>query len=421
MKAAWPVSDREALLHYFEIEYFKEDLIIVLLNTVSDEEHIDVSTHGFARDGIPEAKDTVRMDLVGGFVLQKIDSNRSYFRVIVNMDIKLDFVPPTLINFVARQLIGNGHKLYQKAVGSVATSDKDYRQVLQGPLYARIREGMDSRNKFKTPLAGLNEDKHKAVPPEEHSDSYPLSTEIIPLTEIVEEETEQNQPGSLINQMIFSTGHVSKEDSSLNPEQNQSGPSSNVILHADKHVSKENIFISPEVDHALRILDQAIAVLRERGFSGNNQSDCFSINQEIPPSKAVVNSCSISNEDSPQNSTSRGTKPSKGSQVSSDAEGFRNNNINKTGEGDSDDQREFMLLKERILAPDEKLTVDDALTVAQPPVSESMRKVCDEDSLRVNGFHRTGSHHGGKSKSTSNRGNKKKQGLCCLNMNLFRS
>lgn len=34
VKAPWPVSDREALLHYFEIEYFKEDLIIILLNTV---------------------------------------------------------------------------------------------------------------------------------------------------------------------------------------------------------------------------------------------------------------------------------------------------------------------------------------------------------------------------------------------------
>lgn len=34
MKVAWPVSDREALLHYFEIEYFKEDLVIILLNTV---------------------------------------------------------------------------------------------------------------------------------------------------------------------------------------------------------------------------------------------------------------------------------------------------------------------------------------------------------------------------------------------------
>lgn len=30
------------------------------------------------------------------------------------MDIKLDFIPPALINFVARQLIGGGFNLYKK-------------------------------------------------------------------------------------------------------------------------------------------------------------------------------------------------------------------------------------------------------------------------------------------------------------------
>lgn len=40
------------------------------------------------------------------------------FRAITNMDIKLDFVPPSLINFISRQLIGNGHKLYQKVIPS---------------------------------------------------------------------------------------------------------------------------------------------------------------------------------------------------------------------------------------------------------------------------------------------------------------
>lgn len=34
VKVPWPVSDREALLHYFEIEYLNEDLILVLINTV---------------------------------------------------------------------------------------------------------------------------------------------------------------------------------------------------------------------------------------------------------------------------------------------------------------------------------------------------------------------------------------------------
>lgn len=34
--------------------------------------------------------------------------------MIADLDIKLDFVPPSLINFISRQLIGNGFRLYKK-------------------------------------------------------------------------------------------------------------------------------------------------------------------------------------------------------------------------------------------------------------------------------------------------------------------
>ncbi|KAJ4762448.1 polyketide cyclase/dehydrase/lipid transport superfamily protein [Rhynchospora pubera] len=139
VKVPWPVSDREALLHYFEIEYLKEDLVLVLINTISDKEDVDISTHGFTREGIPKADGTVRLDMVGGFVLQKINKEKSYIRAIYNMDIKLDFVPASMINFVSRQLVASGHKLFQKAVGSVAASDEDYQNALRDPLYARIR------------------------------------------------------------------------------------------------------------------------------------------------------------------------------------------------------------------------------------------------------------------------------------------
>lgn len=131
MKVPWPMSDREALLHYFELEYLEDDLLIVLMKTVGspvrlgwsssvlfspeklvvififfltpvdflllrmlvcllflciifsqipDGEPIDPSNHGFEKDGIPEANDSVRVDLVGGFVLQKISPTRCYFR-----------------------------------------------------------------------------------------------------------------------------------------------------------------------------------------------------------------------------------------------------------------------------------------------------------------------------------------------------
>jgi hypothetical protein len=41
---------------------------------------IDKNTHGFSKDGIPEAKDVVRIDMMGGFAIQKVTPERSYFR-----------------------------------------------------------------------------------------------------------------------------------------------------------------------------------------------------------------------------------------------------------------------------------------------------------------------------------------------------
>jgi len=95
-------------------------------------------------------------------------------------------------------------------------------------------------------------------------------------------------------------------------------------------------------------------------------------------------------------------------------------------EGDNDDPKEFTFFKERISFSHDKLTAEGAVTVTQPPVSENMRNMCDEERLVANGFHGRGSHRGGKSKSksksSSKPGNKKKQGFpCCLNLGLLRS
>ncbi|XP_077226285.1 polyketide cyclase/dehydrase/lipid transport superfamily protein [Tasmannia lanceolata] len=149
MKVPWPLAAREAVVEFFLLEYIEDDLVIVLMNTVSDTELCDIQTHGFYGDVIPEAKDMVRIELVGGFALQKVNSNKSYFRTIMNIDIKIDFVPPTLINFISRQLIGSGFKLYQKAVTSVANGDEEFSKALEGPMYARLRESLKASNKDK--------------------------------------------------------------------------------------------------------------------------------------------------------------------------------------------------------------------------------------------------------------------------------
>ncbi|CAN4113928.1 unnamed protein product [Withania somnifera] len=146
MKLSWPLSAREALVHFFVFEYLQDGLIVVLLNSISDVDTVDRSTHGYSKAGIPLPQDVVRIDMVGGFAIQKVTDNRSYFRTITNMDIKLDFIPPSFINFVSRQLVGAGFKLYKKEVTSVTKGDEDFSDALKDALYARIRKALYSDN-----------------------------------------------------------------------------------------------------------------------------------------------------------------------------------------------------------------------------------------------------------------------------------
>lgn len=45
---------------------------------------------------------------------QIVTINSAHCRTVGNIDIKLDFAPPSLINFLSRQLLGSACKLYQK-------------------------------------------------------------------------------------------------------------------------------------------------------------------------------------------------------------------------------------------------------------------------------------------------------------------
>ncbi|CAH9068359.1 unnamed protein product [Cuscuta epithymum] len=91
--------------------------------------------------------------------MQKVSTNRSYFR-IANMDIKLDFVPPALINFFSRQLIGSGFKLYKKEVASVSIGDEDFSKALKGLQYNRIREALYSDSKSNGDFEVQDQDKN---------------------------------------------------------------------------------------------------------------------------------------------------------------------------------------------------------------------------------------------------------------------
>ncbi|XP_026405392.1 uncharacterized protein LOC113300386 isoform X2 [Papaver somniferum] len=259
MKCAWPLSAREVVVHCFEVEFLEDDLLIFVLNSVTDTESVDRSTHGFTNDGIPKAKDVVRAELVGGFALQKVTSNRSYFRIIVTMDMKLDFVPPSLINFLSRQIIGSGFELYKKAVASVAKGDEDFGKALKDTLYVRIREGLNQEKGLK-----INSEP-KVLVVEKSADKCDGKSE----TESLPADATVTAKSSLGDNLVI---RCKQEATSVSGER----------------ISKEKkVFISPEVEHALGILDNVISMVRGSGIINQTWSGLGSSNQKLVNSRTT--------------------------------------------------------------------------------------------------------------------------------------
>ncbi|KAL6843014.1 hypothetical protein ACP4OV_027327 [Aristida adscensionis] len=364
VKVPWPVSEREALLHYFELEYLKEDVVIVIMKTISDLDSINVRTHGFSRDGIPEAGDTVRIDVVGGFVLQRITKERSFFRAIANMDIKLDFVPPWLINFMSRQLIGSGHKLYQKAVSTVATCDEDYKKALREPLYVRIREYQDSDDKAKA--APFKDSTTQVVPDNSTGQNSLAVLNNTSISEIVEECEQSNQLSQSVEQL----------------QQVENRP-----------------FISPEVEQALGILDTAIAVFRGNKIGNISALHNF-LGYDATLEGSIVGSkeshISIINSDNVLSEHPSTTEPQDPSEI----------------------QQARSLTNQKLTERLEDATGNDSsenptastVTKTMSMTLRSTTRVHEEESLNTNGFDKNGF----RSAKDSKRGRKTRWRLCCL-------
>ncbi|KAM5559274.1 hypothetical protein ABKV19_020762 [Rosa sericea] len=293
MKIPWPLSPREAVVHYFVFEYYEDDLVVVLLNTISDFGGIDGGLKNEATDG---AKDVVRIDVVGGFALQKVTDDRSYFRTIANMDIKMDLIPPSLINFISRQLIGNGFRLYQKVVSSKLNRDEDYSKALRGPLYSRIREALSSLHESSRLLEGkkLNGDasnlseEHlvknkmndlKLVDMDEKVHDEHLASEATPddapvtggntLCEIEEVESEESKTEEIRSEKSKIEVVESKESRQLEDQ------TSNRIPERGHVNGKRNVFISSEVEEAIGTIERVILRVRQYRFSAEMPSSGF--------------------------------------------------------------------------------------------------------------------------------------------------
>ncbi|CAI0402309.1 unnamed protein product [Linum tenue] len=272
VKVAWPLQAREVVIHYVLFEYPKEGVIIVLMNTVPDLEAIDINTHGYTKDGIPEAQDVVRAELVGGFALQKVTPTRSYFRTIATVDLKIDFVPPALINFISRQLIGSGFKLYQKAVTALYKDDEEYIRALDDPFYVRMRDAIyaaNSQHQITEGKENIDEnDGDECLPDRAHDvakeevneieeygsegSGYLLDGDVIRSAEQRVERS--NHSGESMEEDTEPTGQLQNVDKGIIGQ-----PSASTI----KIAGKGYIAIKPEVKQALEILERAISMVRK--------------------------------------------------------------------------------------------------------------------------------------------------------------
>ncbi|XP_047163401.1 uncharacterized protein LOC124833068 [Vigna umbellata] len=296
MKVSWPLSTREAIVHYYLFEYFQDDLIVVLTNSVSDSKNATDTLYGFNNEVIPEANDVVRIDLVGGFALQKVTSERSYFRTIANMDVKLDFVPPSLINFISRQLIGNGFRLFQKAVSSMTNHGKgEFNKALGDPLYVRIREALYNTSVSKAMNGGelqqvataedLVESKHeeeKDASKEDMSNQY--ANNAMPMTT----NTEELGSSKTFGEIVVDTEEI------VEIEEGNKEVEDIPMKEVNKSVirGKRSVYIRSEVEHALQTLDKAISMVREQRLTtcikNDDRKDSYSLKLTQISSKTDV-------------------------------------------------------------------------------------------------------------------------------------
>ncbi|KAE8680620.1 Mitotic checkpoint serine/threonine-protein kinase BUB1, putative isoform 2 [Hibiscus syriacus] len=253
--------------------------------TISDVRNIDRATHGFTNDRIPEAKDVVRIDVVGGFALQKVNSGRSYFRTIANMDMKLDFVPPSLINFIARQLIGNGFKLYQKTVASVTNSEEDYSKALREPLFCPIREKLYSDNKSGKVLEAQELKSGPDILPNENviEDLQDNTDDADPMMVHANDPAGESPLKKVNNRKRKAFGEIEEEENTEESTCLDEGitaanqPSTDKFAGSNGVSAKQKTPIRPEVDEALRTLEQAISIVRRYRFNNvRSRSSSFS-------------------------------------------------------------------------------------------------------------------------------------------------
>eukprot|EP00897_Mesotaenium_endlicherianum_P003929 jgi/Mesen1/3564/ME000199S02722 len=149
MKVPWPLAPRDFAVMATALYHAPTGLAICTLRTLpeSSEEWGPEWGGLTANDVPPSGAHLVRMEVRGGYAVRQISPTKCYLRVITMMDIKIEGVPPWVINFISRQLSGKGFLLMRKAILEAWKGGKGagaiFRQLVQSePFYVRVRAAM---------------------------------------------------------------------------------------------------------------------------------------------------------------------------------------------------------------------------------------------------------------------------------------
>ncbi|KAL9254852.1 hypothetical protein AKJ16_DCAP11321, partial [Drosera capensis] len=142
LKLPWPLTRREILIQFSLLEYYEDGLVFVLFNTISGKEDLCKETDGFSNDELPKPDKAVRVGLLGGIAFQKVSETKSFLRLILDMDLTLNYVPQSAINFITGKLSGTAFKFYLKWVISILKEEAGQSKIMRNPMCLRIRDAL---------------------------------------------------------------------------------------------------------------------------------------------------------------------------------------------------------------------------------------------------------------------------------------
>ncbi|KAL9254853.1 hypothetical protein AKJ16_DCAP11322 [Drosera capensis] len=256
LKLAWPLSDREILLHHSVLEHYEDDLVVLLMNSVTGKEEFCNETDGFTNDEIPKPTKALRIDLIGGIVFQKVSETKTFLRLILNADLKINFVPQAVVNFITGKLSGTAFKLYDKWVTKISQEEGNDSRIMENPVCERIRDALypnRSPNKAMGTDVSSHDDFCLSYPSDYDDETSSLYESVIGWDDNCSGSDEEDDTKGVDAATATAENDTrKKKDQPRVPEQAEAS-----------YLNKNNDEPSPRVGLAIGTLEEAVSAIRD--------------------------------------------------------------------------------------------------------------------------------------------------------------